>query len=202
MTQEAVHDRLTTPEWPRPGILPGHDPGDIVGEIVDEGCSAAVGGVRKICCTSFLLSVELMIVSVVERGRRSPRLMNIRPPERPADIGLERHTQAVGEIADRPVVTGEQQQLENRFILERRSQHRPQFVADVAAVVQFVGQADQHRIVGPPAGAVGIAMHGGADLRCGQSRLAGKVVHAHAPFIFAAAARCDDDAADHRAAER
>src|SRR5439155_24792149 len=44
MTHQAVLDRIAAPEFVRPRILAGDDPGHILGEVVDEGGSALVGG--------------------------------------------------------------------------------------------------------------------------------------------------------------
>jgi hypothetical protein len=43
MTHQAIVDGLTALVFARPGILAGDDPGDILGDIVDEGRSAAIG---------------------------------------------------------------------------------------------------------------------------------------------------------------
>ncbi|XIA66961.1 hypothetical protein ACFIOY_14550 [Bradyrhizobium sp. TZ2] len=55
MTHQAVLDGGTPFELVRPGILAGHDPGGIVGEAIDEGGPAAVGGIRVDLLHKFLV---------------------------------------------------------------------------------------------------------------------------------------------------
>ena len=104
---------------------------------------------------------------------------------------LERQAQAVGKIVDHPVIarraSARSRIVPHPRIAARRAGHSSSLISQVSC------SSSARRISTAsfafPARAAGIAMHRGADLCCGQAGLAGKVVHTHAPFIFAAATR-------------
>ena len=97
-------------------------------------------------------------------------------------LGCDAH--AVADVCDDVVPPGSHDQLESLALVEVRREDLPEVIGDGARVVQLVGESNDARLLGVPAGLARVPVDRGVQLRLGESQRNAEGDGVHAPLVL------------------